>query len=135
MKIAAAVLSVLFLSLGFVRAETPVTNSENGKEVFAVCEKMPEYPGGMDALMKYLVNNMRWPDSLAENAIQGLVICQFIVAKDGSIRDIELVRSLHEDLDREAVRLIKNMPKWIPGEENGKIVECRYTLPIKFALK
>lgn len=108
---------------------------EEVEEIFVVVEKMPEFPGGQAALMKYFSDNVRYPVIAAENGIQGRVICNFTVWKDGTIRDIQVVRGIDKSLDREAIRLIENMPKWNPGEQRGKAVSCKFTVPVMFKLQ
>ena len=108
---------------------------EDTEEVYVVVDKMPEFPGGMQKLMKYFSDNMRYPSVAAENGIQGRVVCQFTVWKDGSIRDIVVVKGVDPALDREAIRLIQNMPKWKSGEQRGKAVACKYTVPVSFRLQ
>ena len=108
---------------------------EEVEEVFMVVEEMPEFPGGMQKLMKYFSDNVRYPVVAAENGIQGRVICQFTVWKDGTIRDIVVVRGVDKSLDREAIRLIENMPNWKPGKQRGKAVSCKYTVPVSFRLQ
>lgn len=105
-------------------------------EVFMVVETMPEFPGGQAALFKYLSENVKYPVIAQENGIQGRVICQFVVNKDGSIVDVEVVRSGGDpSLDKEAVRVIKSMPKWSPGKQRGKAVRVKYTVPVNFKLQ
>ena len=108
---------------------------EEIEEVFLVVEEQPEFPGGMAKLMKYFSDNVRYPVVAAENGIQGRVICQFTVWRDGSIRDIVVVRGVDKSLDKEAVRLIENMPKWKPGTQRGKEVSCKFTVPVSFRLQ
>ena len=97
---------------------------------------MPEFPGGQAELMKYLASNVKYPVIAQENGIQGRVICQFVVNKDGSIVDVEVVRSGGDpSLDKEAVRVIKSMPKWKPGKQRGKAVRVKYTVPVLFRLQ
>ena len=108
---------------------------EDIEEVFLVVEESPKFPGGQKALMKYFSDNVRYPVVAAENGIQGRVICQFTVWKDGTIRDIVVVRGVDKSLDREAVRLIENMPKWNPGKQRGKAVSCKFTVPVSFRLQ
>lgn len=103
--------------------------------VFQVVEKMPEFPGGQQALFEYLSKNIRYPVIAQENGLQGRVICQFVVNQDGSIVDIVVVRSVDPSLDKEAERVIKSMPKWKPGEQRGKAVRVKYTLPVNFRLQ
>ncbi|MEA4937105.1 hypothetical protein SDC9_101968 [bioreactor metagenome] len=103
--------------------------------VFMVVESMPEFPGGDAALFKYLGDNIKYPVIAQESGIQGRVICQFVVNRDGSIVDIEVVRSVDKSLDAEAVRVISKMPKWTPGKQRGKTVRVKYTLPVNFRLQ
>ncbi len=108
---------------------------EDDNVVFVVVESMPSFPGGDAALFKYLNDNIKYPVIAQESGIQGRVICQFVVNRDGSIVDIEVVRSVDKSLDAEAIRVIKNMPKWTPGKQRGKTVRVKYTLPVNFRLQ
>ena len=115
--------------------EAPVEEEEE-EVVFVVVETMPEFPGGQQALFKYLSENVKYPVIAQENGIQGRVICQFGVSRDGSIVDVEVVRSRGDaSLDKEAVRVIKSMPKWKPGKQRGKAVRVKYTVPVNFRLQ
>ena len=115
--------------------EAPVEEEEE-EVVFVVVESMPEFPGGQQALFKYLSENVKYPVIAQENGIQGRVICQFVVNRDGSIVDVEVVRSGGDaSLDKEAVRVIKSMPKWKPGKQRGKAVRVKYTVPVNFKLQ
>ena len=98
-------------------------------------DRMPEFPGGQAALNNYLAQNLQYPILAQENGIQGRVVCQFIVEKDGSVGDVKVIRGVHESLDNEAIRVVEAMPKWIPGVQGGEIVRVRYTLPIRFNLQ
>ncbi len=117
----------------------PVTSApiqeEEDQVVFQVVEKMPAFPGGDAALFKFLGDNVKYPVIAQENGVQGRVICQFVVNKDGSIVDVEVVRSVDPSLDKEAIRVIKSMPKWSPGQQRGKPVRVKYTLPVNFKLQ
>ena len=100
-----------------------------------VVEQMPQFPGGQQALFKFLSENVKYPAIAKENRIQGRVICQFIINKDGSITDVEVVRSGGDpSLDKEAVRVLKAMPNWIPGRQQGKLVRVKYAVPVNFRL-
>lgn len=115
--------------------EAPVEEEEE-EVVFVVVETMPEFPGGQQALFKYLSENVKYPVIAQENGIQGRVICQFVVNKDGSIVEVEVVRSGGDaSLDKEAVRVIKSMPKWKPGKQRGKAVRVKFTVPVNFRLQ
>lgn len=113
-----------------------VTQAEPVKEVvFDMVEQMPTFPGGNAELMKYIADHMKYPTIAQENGTQGRVICQFVVGKDGQVRDVVAVRSLDPYCDKEAIRVIKTMPRWIPGKQNGKAVAVKYTVPIVFKLQ
>lgn len=101
---------------------------------FQVVEKMPEFPGGMEALNAYLRKNIKYPSICRENNIQGRVLIQFIVNRDGSIVDPEVIKSVNPYLDNEAKRVISAMPNWTPGEQRGKTVRVKYTVPVNFKL-
>ena len=102
--------------------------------VYDFPEKMAQFPGGPDALDAYIRKNLNYPQNLKNSNVQGKVYIQFIVEKDGSISNVEIRRGIHPELDKEAVRLVQNMPKWIPGSVHGKIVRVKQTLPISFVL-
>ena len=104
-------------------------------DVYSVVEEMPEYPGGMNELAKYLSENIKYPEEAKEIGIGGRVFISFIVEKDGSVNDVAVMRSVDPLVDNEAVRVVKTMPKWKPGKQNGKIVRVSYILPINFQLK
>ncbi len=97
---------------------------------------MPEFPdGGTSGLMKYINDNLKYPPIAQENGIQGRVIVSFVVNKDGSISNARVVRGVDASLDREALRLVNSMPKWIPGKKDGKVVRVSYTQPISFRIR
>lgn len=97
-------------------------------------EQMPSYPGGMGALMQYLSNNIKYPEIAEKNGIQGRVVCTFVVETDGSIKNVEVSKSVSPELDAESVRVIRTMHHWIPGKIDGKPVPMEYTLPITFRM-
>ena len=103
--------------------------------IFQVVEVMPEFPGGMGECLKFLGKNIKYPTIAQENGVQGRVIVQFVVNKDGSIVDPVVVRSVDPYLDKEALRVIKTMPKWKPGQQRGKAVRVKYTVPVTFKLQ
>ena len=115
-----------------VKAE-PKPEVEN--KVFDVVEQMPSFPGGQGALMQYLNNNIKYPVVAQENGVQGRVVVSFVVERDGSITDVNVVRSVDPSLDREAVRVVKGMPRWIPGKQNGSAVRVKYNVPVSFRLQ
>ena len=118
-----------------VIATEPVKPKEEENKVFDVVEQMPSYPGGMGALMQYLSSNIKYPAIAEENGIQGRVICTFVVERDGSITDVKIAKSVDPSLDKEAMRVVSKMPKWIPGKQNGSAVRVKYTLPVTFRLQ
>ncbi|MCQ2350962.1 MAG: energy transducer TonB [Paludibacteraceae bacterium] len=112
----------------------PEEEDEESQPIHVVVEKMPEFPGGADAMNRWLAKNIKYPLLAQENNIQGRVICQFVVNTDGKIVNVEVVRGVEASLDAEAVRVIKSMPAWKPGKQGGKNVRVKYTLPIRFKL-
>ena len=122
-----------------LKAKEIIVQEEKPKEeetkVFDVVEQMPSFPGGMGALMQYLSSHIKYPVVAEENGIQGRVICTFIVERDGSITDTRVARSVDPSLDKEAVRVINSMPRWIPGKQNGTACRVKFTLPVTFKLQ
>ncbi|MBQ2200822.1 MAG: energy transducer TonB [Bacteroidaceae bacterium] len=112
-----------------------VEEASDEGEIFQVVEQMPEFPGGMQALMAYLSKNIKYPSVAQDNGIQGRVLVSFVVNKDGSIVDPEVIKSVDAALDKEAMRVIKAMPKWNPGKQRGKPVRVKYTVPVLFRLQ
>ncbi len=104
-------------------------------EVFEVVEQMPQFPGGEVALMKYLQSHINYPPMAAENNIQGRVVVQFVVDKTGRVGEVKVIRNVDKDLDREAARVCKSLPKFTPGRQNGRAVAVWYTLPVTFKLQ
>jgi protein TonB len=113
----------------------PVKPREEENKVFDVVEQMPSFPGGMAALMAYLQKSIKYPPVAEENGIQGRVVCTFVVERDGSVTDVRVAKSVDPSLDKEAVRVVSAMPKWIPGKQNGQSVRVKYTLPVTFRLQ
>ncbi len=111
-----------------------VEEASDEGEIFQVVEQMPEFPGGMEALLAYLGKNIKYPASAQENNIQGRSVIEFVVNKDGSIVDPKVIKSLDPACDKEALRVIKAMPKWTPGKQRGKAVRVKYTVPVTFRL-
>jgi len=105
------------------------------EKVFDMVEQMPTFPGGQAELLSFIGKNLKYPTIAQENGTQGRVICQFIVGKDGTVRDVQVVKSLDPYCDKEAIRVIRSMPRWIPGKQNGKPVTVKYTVPITFRLQ
>ncbi len=122
------------LHVGTVVTPSSLDNNKGEDEVFMVVEVQPEFPGGMQALMKFLGDNIKYPEEAQKNKIQGRVIVNFVVNKDGSLSDFKVVRGQDPLLDAEAIRVISTMPNWKPGMQRGQTVKVRYTLPIVFRL-
>lgn len=114
--------------------EEPKVVEEKTFEMFDI-QKPPSFPGGDAELFKYLQKNMEYPALAKENNIQGVVPITFVVGKDGSVSDVQILRDIGGGCGKEAVRVVKSMPKWIPGEANGHAVKVRYTLPVRFKLE
>ena len=108
---------------------------EKKEQVFRHVEQMPEFPGGEAALMKYINDNIRYPVMAIENGVQGRVTVQFVVTKDGSVGNVTVVRGVDRNLDEEAIRVCKTLPKFIPGKQNGQPVNVWFTLPVTFRLE
>ena len=104
------------------------------KELVFCSERQPEFPGGMAELMKYLKKNLRYPQICKEQGVQGRVIVQFVVNPDSTLSDFNVIKSVNPHLDKEALRVVSSMPKWKPGEQRGKPVSMRMTLPVTFRL-
>lgn len=113
----------------------PAPKPEVSTKVFDVVEEMPSFPGGQGALMSYLASNIKYPVVAQENGVQGRVIVSFVVERDGSISDVRVARSVDPSLDREAQRVVKSMPRWKPGKQNGSAVRVKYTVPVVFRLQ
>ena len=109
--------------------------AEEETKIFDVVEQMPTFPGGDAALMKYLSDHIKYPVVAEENGIQGRVICTFVVERDGSITDVKVMKSVDPSLDKEAIRVLKGMPHWIPGKQNGSAVRVKFTVPVTFRLQ
>ena len=122
-----------------VEAYTPPAvveeEEESSQQIFTFVETMPEFPGGQGALLQYLAKSIKYPVIAQENGIQGRVSCSFVVNKDGSIVDAEVIRGVDPSLDKEALRVINSMPKWSPGKQRGKPVRVKYTVPVTFRLQ
>ena len=114
--------------------EPPKQEAEQNK-VFDVVEQQPSYPGGMGALNQWLASNIKYPAMAAENGIEGRVVVQFVVERDGSVSGVHVVRGVDSSLDKEATRVVSQMPKWIPGKQNGSAVRVKYTVPVTFRLQ
>jgi len=143
-------LAVLFfialLSSNFSSAQTDTSEQEiieiretatetDEKPIFMVVEEMPEFPGGPEAMMKFIGKNVQYPDSAKELGIEGRVIAQFVIDTAGNLTDIKILRGIGYGCDEEVVRVLKAMPKWKPGKQRGKAVRVRYNLPVKFQLE
>lgn len=128
LKVALMMLVLLFSFM------TSTAQTKKNDMVFDVVEVMPQFPGGQIAMLKYIMENMKYPEQAMKKGIQGRVAVSFIVEKDGSISDVKPILSVHTLLDKEAVRVVESMPKWTPGKQNGKPVRVRFNLPVMFKL-
>ena len=124
---------VLQLREQIAAPEPPKPAEENTVHDFV--EQMPSFPGGMGALMSWLSQNIKYPVIAAENGVEGRVIVQFVVEKDGSITDVKIAKSVDPSLDKEATRVVSSMPHWIAGRQNGNPVRVKYTVPVTFKLQ
>jgi len=128
-------IGALIASISYAQTAVDSTNLGNDNIVHLVAEIMPEFPGGQQAMMRYIAERIDYPIEAFQQGIQGRVICQFVVDIDGRITDVVIAKSSGDSsLDREARRIIKSMPKWKPGKQNGRNVKVKYTLPVTFRL-
>ena len=118
-----------------VVVKEPEPEKPKEEEIFVAVEQPAEFPGGQAALMKWLSNNIRYPEAAQQNDIQGRVVVKFVVEKDGSVGHAEIARGVDKDLDREALRVVNKMPKWHPGKNNGVAVRSYFNLPVTFKLQ
>lgn len=116
-------------------AKEAPADSTAKEEVFMVAEQMPEFPGGMKEMLKFLQENVKYPENAMKNNVQGRVIVQFVVEKDGTPTEFKVLRSVDPDLDAEALRVMKAMPKWKPGMQKGQVVRVKFTVPVSFKLQ
>ena len=128
LKVALMILVLLFSFM------TSTAQTKKNNMVYDVVEVMPQYPGGQIAMLKYIMENIKYPKQIMEEGIQGRVTVSFIVEKDGRVSNVRLLRSVQPSLDKEAIRVVKSMPKWTPGKHNGKPVRVRFNLPVMFKL-
>ncbi|PXV68881.1 protein TonB [Dysgonomonas alginatilytica] len=112
-----------------------IVEEKEVEKPFVSVEQMPQFPGGDIELMKFINGGIKYPTIAAENGIEGRVVIRFVVGKDGNVSDVQVVRSLDPSCDKEAVRVVKTMPKWVPGKQNGRNVPVYYTLPVLFKLQ
>lgn len=118
-----------------VREQIQIRRSEesaDNNKIFVEVEQQASFPGGQVEMMKFLANNIRYPEAAQANNVQGRVVVKFVIERDGSISNVQVVRSVDADLDREAIRVIKKMPRWEPGRNNGVAVRTWFTIPLTF---
>ena len=119
----------------FVRVEVVEEEQEEEEEVFLVVEDDPEFPGGLEALSRFIAENIKYPQLAKENNITGRVFVTFVVEKDGSVANVKVLRDIGGGCGAEAVRVVKAMPKWKPGKQRGKAVRTQFNLPVSFNLQ
>lgn len=135
---------LLFLSLMFlstiivsaqVEADANITNIDNNDEqIYEKPDKIAQFPGGMDAYVTWMSANFHYPEKAIRNNVEGRVVLSFVVNKQGRIKDIKVLHSLSPECDKEAIRMVKAMPRWFAAEHQGRKVNCRYTMPVVFKL-
>lgn len=129
------IVSLLFIATQQIRSINFEEAKENSEETFMVVEEMPEFEGGQDSLITFIVKNTSYPIEAIEKKIEGRCFVQFTIDTDGNINDIKVIRGINPILDAEAIRVVESMPKWKPGKQEGKLVKVSYILPIVFKLK
>jgi len=123
---------LFFLFAGFT---TQAQEKEQKKgDVYMVVEEMPEYPGGLDGLKNFIVENVKYPEQAKKNKLEGKVFVSFVIDEHGNVTNAKVVRAVDPELDKEALRVVNKMAKWTPGKQKGENVKVQYTLPIQFAL-
>jgi protein TonB len=123
------------VEIEIVEEKPQVIEQKVEAEIFTVVEEQPTYPGGEEARMRYLQENIKYPEEAKELGIQGRVFVTFVVEVDGSITDVRVLRGIGGGCDQEAIRVVKGMPKWVPGKQRGVPVRVQFNLPIKFTLQ
>lgn len=131
MKIFILILSTFFFSLTFEKS-TAQSVSEESTAIFTKVDKMPEFPGGQVALVKFLSKNIKYPQKYKSDKLNGRVFVSFVIDKEGKVTSAKIVKSLNSECDAEALRVISKMPDWIPGEKNGVKVAVQFGLPVNF---
>ena len=125
-----ALLSLIGMTNVFAQQETTAT----AEKVFDVVDELPSFPGGQGAMMEFLSKNIKYPIVAEENGIQGRVLVKIVIKKDGTIDSPKVIKSVDPSLDKEAIRVVKTMPKWIPGKQKGKPVYVSFTVPVTFRI-
>jgi protein TonB len=128
-------LLLLLLLAARCLAQTDTPAVARDETIWSVVEEMPQFPGGRPALEKYLRENLRYPEEARQAGLKGTVYIGFVVCRDGSTCDPQVLRGIGYDCDQEALRLIREMPRWLPGKQRGQPVAVRYSLPVRFFFK
>lgn len=115
--------------------EEPASQATDQVDPNAPLEEMPQFPGGEEALFKYLQAETQYPQAAFEQRIEGIVYATFVIDKDGTLKETKVLRGIGNGCDEEALRVVQNMPTWTPGRQNGKNVSVQYNLPVRFSLK
>lgn len=124
---------IFILLIGLLFSQVVIAQDISAKqEAYVKVDKMPEFPGGQVALVKYLSKNIKYPVESKKNKVKGKVVVSFVIDKIGKVTNAKIVKSLNEECDKEALRVISSMPDWIPGEKNGQKVDVLFSLPINF---
>ena len=115
--------------------KTVVSQKDQKEDPFNVVEDMPAFPGGMEAMIQFISSNIKYPADAKKQKVDGRVLVNFVIEKDGSITEVKVVKPTFPSLDAEAIRVVKAMPKWKPGYQRGQAVRVQFTMPINFSLK
>ena len=115
--------------------EATTSSQDDPEKVYEAVDESPSFPGGLDALIKYLASNIQYPQEAVKSMIQGKVILQFVIERDGTIGDLGVRQGVDPLLDAEAIRVVRSMPRWTPGKKDDKAVRCHFILPVVFCLK
>jgi TonB family protein len=128
------IIQLLFFVVLFAMPSVNLAQSAKQTESFSIVEQMPIYPGGEEAMMKFIAENLKYPESAKNAKVQGMILVQFVINKEGAVQDVKVLRPLQADCDTEAIRLISAMPNWQPGMQDNKPVNVTLNLPIQFKL-
>ncbi|MFW6019813.1 MAG: energy transducer TonB [Bacteroidales bacterium] len=125
----------LSILLSFLMLTPVMVQAQDEEEIFSVVEDAPQFPGGEKARVNFIKDNLEYPESARKNNVEGTIYITFVVEQDGSISEVELLRGIEESCNKEALKVVKSMPKWRPGKQRGKAVRVRFNMPIRFKLE
>lgn len=135
MKKTILLLSMLLTAAIVTCTPTTASAQTNSEKVYNTCQVMPQFPGGEKAMMEFIASNLKYPQQAVKDDMQGMVLVDFVINTEGKVTDPKIVRSLSPECDAEVIRVVGIMPAWTPGQQDGKTVNVKYTLPVMFKTK